>query len=387
MDADEPFLFQQERRRPRPGPPPSLPPVVARHGTSAGNGATPSVARSVPEGSSLRFNAGATPAGSIGASKAGEAPLRHGGAGDAFVRDGEALWDDGIDTEGQQAKRGPKSYAKQGYGALLQECAVLYERVLADVDVMIERERLDEERKLRERKEAQARIAETLERNPLVSRAPKRVSYLPLVERTRIRARKLRETSVNALFIPRISISYADPAYNERLSDGETIYKQLFECFVSFNDAPTAFQHKIFTAVASACAPLIFGEEFFSDPSRCLQIIGARFTDGLVGILTGRKTGKSTGLSYVAICYMFVVKKFKSIIVSKTLEQAKIILDTVKGLIQSHPWWGKGFRVVESRATALVVQGPDGSLRMLEARCGSGEVRVSLSCLFFSPPR
>ena len=107
--------------------------------------------------------------------------------------------------------------------------------------------------------------------------------------------------------------------------------------------------------------------------------------DGIVGILTGRKTGKSTGLAYILICLMLCVRKetarassltaqissFKAIVSSKTLEQAKIILSCVKSLISRHPLFREGgYTIVESRATCVSIRGPDGTIRVLDARCG-----------------
>ena len=89
------------------------------------------------------------------------------------------------------------------------------------------------------------------------------------------------------------------------------------EAFSSFPEPPTPFQWKIFQAVCSANAPTIIGNAFFNDPERWIKMIGGRYTDGIVGILTGRKTGKSTGLAYVIITLMFVVC-ISLCIVSKT---------------------------------------------------------------------
>jgi hypothetical protein len=271
----------------------------------------------------------------------------------------------------------PQSYARSGYSDLRTACSNRYRDAGRTIDELLDQEEVAENKRRQDRKEAEARIAETMQRNPNISRAPKRISFMPLVERLRIQATKIKEDYERAIFVPRLSSSFGDPSFNDRTRDGEQVFRQILKAFVSFPDPPTPFQHKLFAACASACAPMIFGEEFFSDPTRCLSIIGGRYTDGIVGVLTGRKTGKSTGLAYIAIAFMFVIKNWKGIIVSKTLEQAKIILDTIKGLIQVHPLWAElGFKVVESRATALVIQSKDRSLRWIESRCGSGEVRV-----------
>lgn len=277
----------------------------------------------------------------------------------------------------------PESYARSGYSDLRAACASRFRDASRAIDECLDREEAAERKRRQERREAEARIADTMQRNPGLSRAPKRISFMPLVERLRIQATKIKEDYERAIFVPRLSASFGDPSFSDRTRDGEQVFRQILRAFVSFPDPPTPFQHKLFAACASACAPMIFGEEFFSDPTRCLSIIGGRYTDGIVGVLTGRKTGKSTGLAYIAISFMFVIKNWKGIIVSKTLEQAKIILDTIKGLIQVHPLWAElGFKVVESRATALVIQSKDGSLRWIESRCGSGEVRATPT-----PPR
>lgn len=208
-----------------------------------------------------------------------------------------------------------------------------------------------------------------------------RVSFLGIAEHLRIHAEQLFTEANNASFMPKAVDMYADPSYSNRRRGGEEVYRKLVNSFASFPEPPTPFQWKLFAATCSACAPLIFGPAFFNDPQRWLKLVGGKFTDGIVGILTGRKTGKSTGLAYIIITLMFHISAFRCIISSKTLEQARIILTTVQALITRHPEWSSNFEIVESRATALVIRGPDRTLRVIESRCGSGEVRGPI--LFF----
>ncbi len=94
---------------------------------------------------------------------------------------------------------------------------------------------------------------------------------------------------------------------------------------------------------------------------------GWRFTDGVVGVLTGRKTGKSTGLAMICIAYMFVISGFRGAVASRTLEQAKIIVKTVQQLVKRHPWFKQhGFRVGQMRATYVSIIGPDDTERSIE---------------------
>lgn len=213
---------------------------------------------------------------------------------------------------------------------------------------------------------------------------PARVSFLPVTERVVIYAEKISTEYRRMLFTPTVVDSYFDPYFNYRRSSGEEAYAAMVDSFAAFPEVPTPFQWKMFQAVCSANAPTIIGPAFFNDPERWIRMIGGRYTDGIVGILTGRKTGKSTGLSYIIICLMFVVSSFKCIVSSKILDQAKIILTTVRTLIQRHPWFKeKGYAIFESRATCLSIRGPDGTIRTIESKCGNGEVRQNS---FHLPP-
>ncbi len=280
------------------------------------------------------------------------------------------------EREEEVARAAPESRSALSYAAITDAVARRFAEIERELDRELDERERQAERRRADQREAEARIAETLERNPNVARAPKRVSMLGIVERVRRHAEALRAEHERARYVPHITESYHDPHYNDRPSDGEQVYQRLLECFAAFPKPPTHFQHKLFTAAMSACAPMIFGDAFFSDPARYMELIKGTFTDGIAGALTGRKTGKSTGVAYIVICLMFCIKRFQCVVTSKTQIQAQIILDTVKGLIQTHPMWKAwGFTIEETRANALVIRGPDGSLRKLEARCGSGEVR------------
>ncbi len=231
--------------------------------------------------------------------------------------------------------------------------------------------------KEKERRDAQLRATAKQQDSNL----PARITFLPLSRRFKLHAEKIATEHREGKGVPTIVESFGNPLFNATISNGEEVYQRIVECFQVFPEPATPFQWEIFSATMSACAPIIIGSAFFMDPARWMRLIGGRFTDGVVGILTGRKTGKSTGLAYVIITLMLNISSFQAIVSSKTLEQAKIILTTVKALIQRHPHFrGKGYTVEESRATCFVIKSTnDGTLRRLESRCGNGEVRSCYS--------
>lgn len=256
-------------------------------------------------------------------------------------------------------------------------------RSMADTRVMVAEAfgRINREMgaKVQHAKENATRLKRAREEVDNVNSGPQRVSFLPATERVVIWAEKISNEYRRMLYTPELVDSYNDPYFNHRRSGGEEAYAAMVDSFSAFPEAPTPFQWKIFQAVCSANAPTIIGPSFFNDPERWIKLIGGRYTDGIVGILTGRKTGKSTGLAYVIICLLFVVSAFKCVVSSKILDQAKIILTTVRTLIHRHPWFKrKGYSIFESRATCLSIRGPDGTIRTIESKCGNGEVRFSL---------
>ena len=268
----------------------------------------------------------------------------------------------------------PKVATRRGMSETHAIVAQAFSRITREMAGKVQQAREASNRLKRAREEAD---------NVNENKAPERVSFLPATERVVIWAEKISTEYRKMLFTPTVVDSYNDPYFNYRRSSGEEAYSAMVEAFSAFPEPPTPFQWKIFQAVCSANAPTIIGPAFFNDPERWIRMIGGRYTDGIVGILTGRKTGKSTGLAYVIICLLFVVSAFKCIVSSKILDQAKIILTTVRTLIQRHPWFkSRGYSIFESRATCLSIRGPDGTIRTIESKCGNGEVRVP-TCTFF----
>jgi hypothetical protein len=98
-------------------------------------------------------------------------------------------------------------------------------------------------------------------------------------------------------------------------------------------------------------------------------------TNGVLGLLTGRKTGKSTACAMACIIVMMCIQSAQIIVTSRTLKQAQIILNTVRILIRIHPLFKKwGFKLGElQNTTTLTFIGPDGSERKIEAMCGDGQ--------------
>jgi hypothetical protein len=108
-------------------------------------------------------------------------------------------------------------------------------------------------------------------------------------------------------------------------------------------------------------------------------------TNGVLGLLTGRKTGKSTACAMACIIVMMCIQSAQIIVTSRTLKQAQIILNTVRILIRIHPLFKKwGFKMGElQNTTVLTFIGPDGSERKIEALCGDGTACFPSSLLSF----
>ena len=111
----------------------------------------------------------------------------------------------------------------------------------------------------------------------------------------------------------------------------------------------------------------------------------------LVAVLTGRKTGKSTGLSMSHLAFMMVIQGYRGCNASRTVEQAIIIVDLGRQLVVRHPdLRAQGMRIDQSRARYLSIKKTNNTISSLECKCGDGNVSVSLiflSFVFFSSER
>jgi hypothetical protein len=151
--------------------------------------------------------------------------------------------------------------------------------------------------------------------------------------------------------MPTVPESFAEPAYQLRAQGGDEVLRQLRSVFSRFPDKPTKFQWMIFDATCCAAKALIYGEEYFGDPNWVLERNGWSDDNDIAAVLTGRKTGKSTGLAMTALSFMFVIPGFRGVVGSRTLEQALIIPDLAKQLISRHPdFQGMGLEVRDMRA-------------------------------------
>jgi hypothetical protein len=127
------------------------------------------------------------------------------------------------------------------------------------------------------------------------------------------------------LRIPPLHESVMDPAYGLRGQGGDEVLAALESVFSQFFDKPTRFQWAMFRATCCAAKALIYGDEYFADPNWVLERNGWDDDCDLVGILTGRKTGKSTGLAMIALTFMFVIAGVRIVVGSRTLAQSCIV--------------------------------------------------------------
>ncbi len=89
----------------------------------------------------------------------------------------------------------------------------------------------------------------------------------------------------------------------------------------------------------------------------------------LVAVLTGRKTGKSTGLSMSHLAFMMVIQGYRGCNASRTVEQAIIIVDLGRQLVVRHPdLRAQGMRIDQSRARYLSIKKTNNTISSLEVR-------------------
>jgi hypothetical protein len=204
-------------------------------------------------------------------------------------------------------------------------------------------------------------------------------------------ANRLCEQYRRAFFLPSIYSVLAEPDVRMSGTTGDEVLRTLRHVYASFPEPPTPFQWKIFEAMCCAASALIYGQEKSQDPNWVLERNNWVEDDGIVGILTGRKTGKSTALAMCHLTFMMVIRGYRGVNASRTLEQAVIIIDLARQLVRRHPHMKlAGLRVEQVRQRFLSIVSADGSWSSsLEAKCGDGAVRrkkkkISLFVCLFS---
>ncbi len=189
------------------------------------------------------------------------------------------------------------------------------------------------------------------------------------------------------LYLPPIAKRLGEPDFAVRRYSGDEVIRRLRSTFARFPDPPTPFQWKIFEAMLCAAKALIYGQEYDSDPNWVLERNGWSEDNDIVAVLTGRKTGKTTGLAMAHLAFMMVIRGYRSVNASRTLEQSMIVVDLANQLAPMHPMIKElGMRIEPARARRIAISSPtEGWTSTLEAVCGEGNVRTlsKLQTFFF----
>lgn len=224
----------------------------------------------------------------------------------------------------------------------------------------------------------------------LVDYMPQVAEFQCCVGRMEVQYRKYQALPIKAH-------AYADPFYTQRISNGDEVLARMREVIEGFPDKPTSMQRRFLEKCLACMMLLIYGQEAINDPESVLRRNGWDAMNGVLALLTGRKTGKSTVCAMLCIVVMMCIRSAQIIVTSRTLKQAQIILNTVRVLVRVHPLFKKwGFKMGElSNTTTLTFEGPDGSTRQIEAsmtlfllrmiaykisECGDGTVCFSFLC-------
>lgn len=195
------------------------------------------------------------------------------------------------------------------------------------------------------------------------------VSYDTYLNQFDDAVRRLDVRYSRTLYIPPIHKSYADPIYDQKNSQGDEVRDKFRQIYESFPEPPTSMQKRFLEASMASMVALLYGDEYTNDPEYVLEHNRWTETNGVLALLTGRKTGKSTVCAMLAIDVLMCIAGSVVVVTSRTLKQAQIIVNTVRLLIRRHPLFKLwGYRVASVKATFMAIEGPDGSERTIEGK-------------------
>ena len=146
-------------------------------------------------------------------------------------------------------------------------------------------------------------------------------------------------------------------------------------------------QVEIFNVFVDTCLPKIYGEMWPEHMARVLRKRGLKRTQQEALINMGRRNGKTFVTSGTAAALLLCVPDISIAIFSTGERTARMLMDVVRNMIKAAFAEGtvvkeSDFSVVQSNKEILLLEGPDGTKRLLG--CYPGSVRVSHPPLFFS---
>lgn len=141
---------------------------------------------------------------------------------------------------------------------------------------------------------------------------------------------------------------------------------------------PTDFQLELIWWVVELMAPRIFGSRWDTDQTRIRRRLGWTSVNyGIGAALTGRKEGKSTGFAMGVTVTSLNIPGLRTALFSLTRDQACLILDMTKSVLDVHPHRNDFRYVPSARQITLSRRLANGNLdeRTIKAWSGSANVR------------
>ena len=187
--------------------------------------------------------------------------------------------------------------------------------------------------------------------------------------------------------MPQIDEILADPkirAAFQPKSSGYDIVEQIGIDANLFSKMPTDFQRELIDFGVQLLGRKIFGLEWKVNQIEIRRKLGwDDETHGIAGVMTGRKEGKSTGLSMLDVLAMFNLPGIKVAVFSKTKSQACIILNMAKILIASHPRRSEFKIEAHAESITLTNLNDESDKRTCTAYAGNADVSEMFLFVFF----
>lgn len=180
-----------------------------------------------------------------------------------------------------------------------------------------------------------------------------------------------------------LSNPMANQAY-KALSSGAEIIRQMRIDTNGFVKKPTDFQREMIEFVTQLLGRRIYGMDWKINQMDIRRRLGWKEeTHGIGGIMTGRKEGKSTGLSMAASLAMLNIPGVEVALFSKTRAQAQIILNMAKTAIGSHLRRNEFKIEVSASCMKLTLLSDRNDVRVCTAYSGNADVSTIFFCYLF----
>lgn len=165
-----------------------------------------------------------------------------------------------------------------------------------------------------------------------------------------------------------------ETAQTEDTLEGFEIIRQIRIDIATLPKQPTDFQLKLIWFIVELMAPRIFGQAWTTDRARIKKQMGwVEDRDGIGGVLTGRKEGKSTGIAMGCSIVLLNLRAIPVALFSRTKDQSCIILGMAKELLAGHPRINNFKMTTSSNIIKLIAS--DSDIREMRAWTGTADVR------------